>query len=147
MLSAGTREHDPSWPPTPGCTSPFLFLPASAVAASRISARRRRRPWTCILPGEEGEGLECNAVARRGMVGYGQSARSQTEAASIALAHLCVRACVYIPMPCSLPPRRPHVLIASGRLLVHLSNCLWPGSCWTGRLFPSLQLPHCSVWG
>lgn len=54
MLISGTQEHTPGCSPAP--LSPFLFLPASAVAASRISARRRRRLWTCILPGEEEEG-------------------------------------------------------------------------------------------
>lgn len=68
---------------------------------------------------------------------------SERAAASIAHMHLCVCvcACVYTPMPCLLRPTRPHVLIATGRLIVHLSNCLWPGSCWAGSLFPSLQPP------
>lgn len=74
MLISGTWEHTPGCSPAP--LSPFLFLPASAVAASRISARRRRRPWTCILPGEEeesevGEGSGHDVAVRRGHSGLG----------------------------------------------------------------------------
>lgn len=49
--------------------------------------------------------------------------------------------CLYTPIPCSPAPIRSYVLIATGRLIVHLSNRLQPGSCWAGGLFPSLQPP------
>lgn len=90
-----------------------------------------------------GEGSGRHAAARRGHSGL-RAARRGVKGQlppSHTCTCVCVCACVYTPMPCLLPPTRPCVLIATGRLIVHLSNCLQPGSCWAGSLFPSLQPP------
>lgn len=140
MLISGTQEHTRGCSPAP--LSPFLFLPASAVAANRISARRRRRPWTCILPGEKeegemGEGSGHDVAVRRGHSGLGAACLDVRWQLPPLHTGTCVCACT--SMPCLLPPIRSCVLIATGRLTVHLSNCVWPGSYWAGSSFPFLQ--------
>lgn len=55
--------------------------------------------------------------------------------------YVCMCVCVYTPVPCLLPPSRICSLIATGRLIVYLNNCLPPGSCRAERLFPPLQPP------
>lgn len=57
-----------------------------------------------------------------------------------------VRVCVYTPIPCSPVPIRPYVLIATGRLIVHLSNRLQPGSCWAGGCSHPCSPPLPCMW-
>lgn len=142
-------------PPAPGCPSPFLFLPASAVVASRISARRRRRPWTCILPGEEGEGEADegsgrDVAARRGDGGLWAAClgvRWQLPPLhTCTCVCACVCACVYTPIPCSLPPTR--LCINCNRKVNCAPQQLPPAKeLLDWRLVPIPTAPHCSECG
>lgn len=136
--------HSTPHPPLAPCPSPFLFLPASAAAATRISARRRRRLRTCILPGEEGESevgwrLGCNVVSRRSVVGCGKPVW-ELDSSCLHCTHSPT--CVRTPVPCLLTPSRICSLIATRRLIAShhraagLRDCSHPCSS-----------PHCPACG